>query len=366
MKAQNPIDHKWYYFIDKCMPFGASISCSHFQRFSNAVAHLVKYFTGKENINYLDDFFFVALMTAICDNQVSTFLNICESIRFPVSMEKTFWSTTRITFLGDKIEKARILIKAILVKDSKKITLHQLQSVTGFLNFISKAIIPGRTFTRRLYSVMEGAQTKLMKKHHHINLTKEMKLDLETWLEFLNHPSIYARPFLDVSDKITSEEVDFYTDASANPELGCGGISDQDWFIMQWDEEFITKYQPSINYLELYAVTVAVVNWLHKYRNKRITIFCDNMSVVNMINNTTSKCKNCMVLLRIMVLQGLTMNVRISAKHVPGKFNIYADMLSRLKYKEFWKKAKQEMRHFSHKPSHIPEILEMKDIWMSN
>ena len=30
MKAQSPVDQKWYYFIDKCMPFGASISCAHF------------------------------------------------------------------------------------------------------------------------------------------------------------------------------------------------------------------------------------------------------------------------------------------------------------------------------------------------
>ena len=31
MMARSPIDGKIYYFVDKCMPFGASISCSHFQ-----------------------------------------------------------------------------------------------------------------------------------------------------------------------------------------------------------------------------------------------------------------------------------------------------------------------------------------------
>ena len=36
MKAENPVDQKVYYFVDKCLPFGSSISCSHFQRFSNA------------------------------------------------------------------------------------------------------------------------------------------------------------------------------------------------------------------------------------------------------------------------------------------------------------------------------------------
>ena len=34
MKARNPEDGKWYYMVDKCLPFGASISCSLFQSFS--------------------------------------------------------------------------------------------------------------------------------------------------------------------------------------------------------------------------------------------------------------------------------------------------------------------------------------------
>ena len=42
MKATSPLDGKTYYFVDKCLPFGASISCSHFQRFSNAVKHIVQ------------------------------------------------------------------------------------------------------------------------------------------------------------------------------------------------------------------------------------------------------------------------------------------------------------------------------------
>ena len=36
-----PLDGRVYYFVDKCLPFGASISCSHFQHFSDAVAHIL-------------------------------------------------------------------------------------------------------------------------------------------------------------------------------------------------------------------------------------------------------------------------------------------------------------------------------------
>ena len=101
MKARNPMDSKYYYFVDKCMPFGAAISCSHFQRFSNAIAHIARIKSGNhQNINYLDDFFFVALYKYLCNKDIQTFLDICDFIKFPVSMEKTFWGSHRIVFLG--------------------------------------------------------------------------------------------------------------------------------------------------------------------------------------------------------------------------------------------------------------------------
>ena len=378
MIAQNPSDGNWYYFIDKCMPFGAAISCSHFQRFSNAVSHIVTFFTKKENINYLDDFFFAALMKIACDSQINTFLEVCASIKFPVSMEKTFWGTTKLTFLGllldtvsqliciptEKIEKAVKLINYVLDRHSRKITLNELQQVTGFLNFLCKAVVPGRAFTRRLYHVEERAVEKNMKKHHHIRVTAEIKLDLEMWLQFLGHPSAYARNFIDFNSLITSEDVDFYTDATANPELGCGGICGNDWFILQWDENFVMKHNPSINYLELYAVTIAVNLWLPKFAIRRICIFCDNMSVVQMVNKSSSKCKNCMVLIRIITLIALRNNVKLSVKHVSGKLNTYSDLLSRLEYKKFRKLARAEKRVFNNSPNEIPsDLYPMEKIW---
>ena len=128
IKAKSPIDNKVYYFVDKCLPFGAAISCAHFQSFSNAVAHILQFKTGKELMNYLDDFLFLALLRAFCDRQVQLFLDLCKEINFPVSLEKTSWSDSIIVFLGllidtlnrvvcipqQKLEKAMHLIMEIL------------------------------------------------------------------------------------------------------------------------------------------------------------------------------------------------------------------------------------------------------------
>ena len=88
LMAKHPLTGKTYYFVDKCLPFGASISCVIFQSFSDSVSHLVTFRTKRRNVNYLDDFFFVAMLRLMCDWQVNTFLQVCQQINFPVSLEK--------------------------------------------------------------------------------------------------------------------------------------------------------------------------------------------------------------------------------------------------------------------------------------
>ena len=156
MKAQHPKTNKWYYFIDKCMPFGASISCSHFQRFSNAIAHIVKTKTEMPNINYLDDFFFAALLKITCNNQVRAFMNVCDSIQFPISQEKTFWGTTRLTFLGllidtvlqmifiptEKLTKTLVKINKILDRKSKKNNPERTPRINRYAELLGQSNSP--------------------------------------------------------------------------------------------------------------------------------------------------------------------------------------------------------------------------------
>ena len=67
MKARHPVTKQWFYFIDKCLPFGASISCVHFQAFSDVVAFTVEFYTKKKVTNYLDNSLFAALLRYLCN-----------------------------------------------------------------------------------------------------------------------------------------------------------------------------------------------------------------------------------------------------------------------------------------------------------
>ena len=259
----------------------------------------------------------------------------------------------------EKIEKAVTLIESVLQKSSKKLTLNQLQKICGFLNFLGRCIIPGPAFTRRLYTYT--ANDKL-KPHHHIRINAEMRADLTMWLTFLQNPAVFCRPFLDFSSILVTDEVDMFSDVSGK--IGMGALCKKAWMYQLWPTTFIRKFKPSIEYLELFAVTAAVLTWIHQFRNKRIILFCDNQSVVDMINNTTTSCKNCMVLIRMIVLKGLVENVRVFARHVAGKKNIFADSLSRDQIQHFKDLCAQHEREYDVKPTPVPDaIWPIHKIW---
>ena len=379
MSAEDPADGKWKFFIDKCLPFGASISCSHYQRFSNALRHIVEFRTNHRTLtNYLDDFLFAAITKLICYYLINQFILLCEQINIPVAFEKTEWGTTMIVFLGILLDGKRMLLSIPLEKRDKaltllrdiegkrKITVKQLQILTGYLNFLGRAIFAGRTFTRRIYAKYSGLtqdKKKKIKPHYHINIDAELRFDCEVWKYFLaNHSeTAVCRPMVDLNLITTADQLNFYSDASANHNYGIGAVFKNQWLCGQWEPGFIKQQKPSIEYLELLGLTAAVLTWGEQLKNQRVQIFCDNEAVVNMVNNVPSSCKNCMYLLRLLVLNNLINNRRIFVKHVRSQDNDLADALSRTQYKHFWRLAPTTMNPY---PSTIsPLVWPVSNIW---
>ena len=121
--------------------------------------------------------------------------------------------------------------------------------------------------------------------------------------------------------------LDMYSDALGK--MGFGAICEEKWMWGAWEKEFLQK-EPSIEFLELYALTAGVITWISKFRNSKVALFCDNMGVVHMVNSMTSKCSKCMVLIRLLALEGLRHNVKLTVCYVETKMNGKADALSRL------------------------------------
>lgn len=187
---------KWngLYYYDCCMPMGCSSSCKTFETFSSALEWLAKTKLQISTIlHLLDDFLIVAPTAELCNKQLQLFLDVCQYLGVPMVPEKTVGPLPILSFAGielhtqlqlarlpkDKLDKYTDLISNLFRR--KKVTLVELQSMIGLLNFACSVIISGRAF--RLIDLTIGVKAA----HHRIRLTSQEKEDLRVWLEFLNN-----------------------------------------------------------------------------------------------------------------------------------------------------------------------------------
>ena len=215
-----------------------------------------------------------------CNKLVSQFLELCNKIGVPVALEKTEWATKIIVFLGllldgskfvvaipeDKRIKALNWIQSMISRH--KSTVKELEKLTGLLNFLNRAVFPGCAFTRRMYAKFTR-QTKDLKSHHHVTLDKEFKDDCRMWQSFLTDLNTYsvARPFIDHRlPEETAEQLFFFSDASANPDLGFRCIFGKSWLFSRWEKNFIQEKNPSIGFFELYALCMGVFTWSNRLK----------------------------------------------------------------------------------------------------
>ena len=219
------------------------------------------------------------------------FLDLCSNINFPVALDKTTWGSTIIIFLGllidterqvvcipvEKAEKALRLIGRIQASKKHKATVLQIQQLAGFLNFLCRAIVPGRAFTARLY----GLILHKLQPHHHVRIPVDVRKDLELWNKSLLNPTAetFCRPFMDFLDWM-AEDLLMFSDASKSKNLGFGAYCQGSWTKGIWPQGWIEEADLSIEFLELFALTVGVKLWIHHFRNKRIWLFCNNESAV--------------------------------------------------------------------------------------
>ena len=113
-----------------------------------------------------------------------------------------------------------------------------------------------------------------------------MKADFNVWKVFLAFPNVYIQPFMDFTGARSVVDIDMFSDTSKNFNLGFGGYCQDQYFYGVWDD-FVRRVNPSIAYLELYAVTCVVLLWIHKFSNTRVNLFVDNTSAMNMINSSS-------------------------------------------------------------------------------
>ena len=270
-----------------------------------------------------------------CHADLTNFLNMCEYIGVPIAQEKTVGPDTTLQFAGitldtvmqearvpvDKLQKCRMLLRTFYKR--RKVTLKELQSLLGLLNFTCSVIIPGRAFLRRMIDLTRGAK----RPYHRIRLSKEAKSDMATWLTFLD--KFNGKTFF-LDDKWeTSSSLELYTDAAGSK--GYGAIFGKRWFCGAWPASWTTL---NIAFLELFPIVLSLHIWGPLMANKCVVFYTDDVAIVDVINHQTPKHPLVMILVRDLVLTSLTY-VLFRARHIPGVHNTGADYISRFQVQQF-------------------------------
>lgn len=277
---------------------------------------------------------------------VTIFHQVCAHLGIPIAHDKTVEPTTCLSFLGIELDTVAMQMRLPQDKLSelcnqlqatlqvKKLSLQELQSLIGSLNFVCQVVSPGRAFIRRLIDATVG----IKKARYRIRVKPSMKLDLEMWLEFLNHYN--GVTLFPERSWVTNDTLQFFTDSSGGPSGGLGIFFQNKWAYGRWPQHWAeTGRLGDMTFLELFPIVVALSVWGPQLTNKRILFHVDNQAVVQIINKKSSKSPEVMVLVRKLVLDMLRFNINFKAQYINTTVNAIADSISRCQWNRFLRLA---------------------------
>lgn len=330
------------FYVDMYLPFGLRSSPFLFNQLSDGIEWILKHNYGiRHVIHILDDFFIAEQSKFSCLNSFSTLLRVFMSLKAPVVPSKTIGPSQVIEFMGIVLDSVRMearlpedkltRITDLLTSFQKRrsVRLVELQSLIGTLQFACKVVVPGRTFLQRVINLTRGVPSRF----HHVRLNREFFKDLTMWKAFLTKWN--GRSFFLESSATPTPVLDLYTDAASS--VGFGGFLRGKWFQGRWPPHLLLDRVTgiSIEWQELFPIVVACAIWHPFFTGKRLQFWCDNESVVSIINSGHSKSPRIMDLVRFLVLISMKHNFLVRARHVPGVSNEIADALSRFQMQRF-------------------------------
>ena len=249
----------------------------------------------------------------------------------------------RIALSADKITKSLVIIDKLLTvhKTRKFVKIKDLERCTGILNYACQAIPVGCPWLQSCYALQWAANDNVLDHTISNRVCNDLKM-FRSFLEQKANDFIKSVPFLDRLGKIYNQ-VEIKADTTGNPQLGFGcflPLTGQ-WFRKSWADT--TWFTPQsglhahklIYQLELFAITLAFQIFGPSLQGHIVILRCDNLAIVNSINNMSSQLEAPMKLLRELTLTCMSLQIMAKAVHIPGILNMESDLISRGKFSEF-------------------------------
>ena len=254
---------------------------------------------------------------------------------------------------SDKIDRYIKFAHSLL--QCKQVTKRQLFSLTGKVRFAAIACKALSSFARGV----EIHGHKVKQWHHHINMSRRLKKDINLIIRGLLMNKGKGKSFDFILKPRKCFDVSAFTDA-ATEEGGIGGfinIQNAPFFQVAWSEVSETTNR-DIQWRELAAVAVLLMCYKHEFAGKCVNIWCDNEPVVWILIKWRASLHrtDLQQLLRLIANICIEFDIIPWWDHIPGKENTIADNLSRFYNCPFTNSKVQPNKFFNHniKPASKP------------
>ena len=314
-------------YIDTCLPFGNRHGTQMFQRISDAVRYVMRQ-KGFRVLNYVDDFVGVATPD-VARHSFDALRALLAHLGLDVSAKKLVHPGTSAVCLGVNIdtidgsisipkEKLRQICMMVDHWGSKKFcSKRQLQSLLGYLLYIHKCVKPSRTFLNRMLALLRSNYDQKS-----ITLTPEFKRDLRWFQRFLtqfNGVSFFDHTRIDGTLEL---------DACLT---GLGGRWGRFVYHLPLEKHLQNL---AIVHLEMINILVAIRIFAKYWYRKHILVRCDNIAVVQVLSSGKTKDPYLATCARNVWFAAALANIDLEYRHIKGRDNETADLLSRWSFSE--------------------------------
>jgi hypothetical protein len=212
----------------------------------------------------------------------------------------------------------KILAQAQLFLDNEALPAQAWQRLLGLLAATEKLVPQGLLHMRHIQLALRSLWSQSRQpQHYRVQISPEVRTAISWWM---NPQNI----MLGVPLHPKPPQITMYTDASV---VGWGAHIGASLISNTWSSQ---DQMLHINFLELEAVRLALIHFQWQLLGKSVLIATDNTTVVAYINRQGgTRSPNLCLLAEKMLLWTQDRQISITARHIPGKLNVIADLLSR-------------------------------------
>jgi hypothetical protein len=351
------------------MPFGLSSAPRICTLLLSVVASELAYVGISRQLRYLDDFLFVDHDEQSSQLSLGTALRVMTDFGLVVNPDKTEGPAQRLAFLGIQLDSTeqtlsctpeRLTELRSLLADAagrRDISLKELQTLIGKLQFAAQVLPGARPFTRRVMDLIQRRREGVLQQHAndlnprrrhfavhnaHLRIDRPFRADIHFWRDHLavwngrqRWRSAQSAPFVFASDAslngfgfyIESLPLDDSADTSAWPRELLPGHGYSGAYSAR--DHPLHHESAQMTWCELFAVYAALVTYRSVLRDCCVLFFVDNLTDVYIIREQRTRAARLAGLLREIFTIAVECNLSLWAEHRPGVDNVLADFLSR-------------------------------------